>query len=225
VQEARCGARGVQYLQARRDTAFSWDLRWPFRRRGGRERRHLRVQTLRKEERREQYRDALKYHGLTQPNGGATPTARRIYLIYPSFLTILRYASYPIYRIGPNTPTQSRNIVSAHLSQISTIPYYLPFCVDTSPSVSEHHSCINFGGIGSIQRLFESRPAAELVSLPFDNFIVTSNGVFALNLFERHIRSYYETSLGDGYRDYDTYHRDKACRRSIVWHSNIRDGL
>lgn len=71
----------MQYLQARRDMAFSWALRWPFRRRGGGERRHLRVQTLRKEGEEGANRDALKYHGLTQPNGCPThtPTPRRIY--------------------------------------------------------------------------------------------------------------------------------------------------
>lgn len=139
----------MQYLQARRDMASSWALRWPFRRRGGGERRHLWVRTLRKEEERGSNTRRVEIsRAYTTLRGSPTPSPMRIYgSIYPSLLTILRYASYPIYRTGPNIPSQIRNIVSAHLSQISTIPYYLPFCVDTSPTVSEHHSCINFGEI------------------------------------------------------------------------------
>jgi hypothetical protein len=48
-------------------------------------------------------------------------------------------ASYPIYPIGPNTSSfQIPNILSAHLSQILTIPYCLSFRLDTSPIFGQH---------------------------------------------------------------------------------------
>ena len=136
-------------------------------------------------------RDELKYHGLTQPDGGVPlslfplPVLPR--RIYGSF-TILRYASYPIYRAGPNIPSQIRNILSAYLSQIPTIPCFLPFPVDTSPSVSEHPSCINFGEIVvcGVSNASMKLGQQQLVSLPFDNFIIASNGVFTIKLFARH---------------------------------------
>jgi len=71
-------------LQARRDMAFCWASRWLFRRRGGGERRHLRVRTLRKEEEGGaiRIRDALKISRAYSTSTGcptSTPTSRRIY--------------------------------------------------------------------------------------------------------------------------------------------------
>ena len=137
--DRNCGERwesavGVSYLQARKDRAVSWALRWAFRPRGGGERRHLLVRPWREEKKKVKGSNGkvdnrVEITKLTQPDGTclshqshsllllrilAQAHISRIRLsLLPIFTST---ASYPIYPIGPNTSSfQIPNILSAHL--------------------------------------------------------------------------------------------------------------
>jgi hypothetical protein len=180
------GRELVSYLQARRDRAASWALRWAFRPRGGGERRHLWVRTLRKEEKRERAngkadnRVEIKYaKGLHNRTGHASLT---VPLPSPSqtlnpgaYITHLYvHASYPIYPTGPNT--SPFHIFSLNYLRYHPCHFYKtrhPLSVNTinaSFSVIPSGSSVKLSDV-SMQGTW---PAAALVSPSIDNFIITS---------------------------------------------------